>query len=105
MGVLPLTFMDGESHESLGLDGSEKFSIPVDDSVLPLQNITVTASRKDGSTLQFEAQVRLDTPVEVEYYAMVEFYTPYSGKWQVRINLRIANLNTMKFQQCFDGET
>ena len=68
MGVLPLTFMDGESHESLGLEGSEKFSIPVDDSVSPLQNITVTATRKDGSTLQFEAQVRLDTPVEVEYY-------------------------------------
>ena len=68
MGVLPMTFKEGESHESLGLDGSELFSIPVKDDVKPLEMLTVTASRSDGSTVEFEAQVRLDTPVEVEYY-------------------------------------
>lgn len=68
MGVLPMTFMEGESHESLGLDGTETFTIPIGDDVEPLQMIEVTATRTDGSTMTFSAQVRLDTPVEVEYY-------------------------------------
>ena len=68
MGVLPLTFIEGESHETLGLDGTEMFSIPVTDDVQPLQTLTVTANHPDGSCKQFEVSVRLDTPVEVEYY-------------------------------------
>jgi aconitate hydratase len=68
MGVLPMTFKDGESHDSLGLDGTESFSIPVTDDVQPLQMLDVTATRTDGSTMTFTAQIRLDTPVEVEYY-------------------------------------
>ena len=68
MGVLPLTFVEGESHETLGLDGTEMFSIPVTDEVQPLQSLTVTADHPDGSSKQFEVSVRLDTPVEVEYY-------------------------------------
>ena len=68
MGVLPLTFIEGESHETLGLDGTEMFSIPVKDDVQPLQTLTVTANHPDGSSKQFEVSVRLDTPVEVEYY-------------------------------------
>ncbi|RJU93789.1 MAG: aconitate hydratase AcnA, partial [Candidatus Poseidoniales archaeon] len=68
MGVLPMTFLDGESHESLGLDGTESFTIPIGDDVQPLQNLTVTANHPSGSQITFEAQVRLDTPVEVEYY-------------------------------------
>ena len=68
MGVLPMTFAEGESHETLGLDGTESFTIPVGDDVQPLQMLEVTAVRADGSSLKFNAQVRLDTPVEVEYY-------------------------------------
>jgi aconitate hydratase len=68
MGVLPLTFIEGESHDTLGLDGTEMFSIPVTDDVQPLQSLTVTANHPDGSSKQFEVSVRLDTPVEVEYY-------------------------------------
>ena len=68
MGVLPLTFIEGESHETLGLDGTEMFSIPVTDDVQPLESLTVTANHPNGSTKQFEVSVRLDTPVEVEYY-------------------------------------
>jgi aconitate hydratase len=68
MGVLPMTFMEGESHEALGLDGTETFTIPIGDDVQPLQMIEVTATRTDGTTMTFSAQVRLDTPVEVEYY-------------------------------------
>ena len=63
-----MTFMEGESHETLGLDGSESFTIPIDNDVQPLQTLEVTATRIDGTALTFAAQVRLDTPVEVEYY-------------------------------------
>ena len=68
MGVLPLTFLEGESHESLGLDGFESFSIPITDHVEPLQTIDVVATKTDGSVKEFKAVLRLDTPVEVEYY-------------------------------------
>ena len=68
MGVLPLTFKDGESHRSLGLTGHETFTVPLSDDVQPLQWLTVEAVAEDGTTTSFEAQVRLDTPVEIEYY-------------------------------------
>ena len=68
MGVLPLTFKEGESADTLGLDGTESFDIPVMDDVKALQELIVTANKSDGSTLEFTADVRLDTPVEVEYY-------------------------------------
>ena len=68
MGVLPLTFVEGESHETLGLDGTESYSIPVADDVQPLQMLNVTARHPSGTSSTFQAQVRLDTPVEVEYY-------------------------------------
>ena len=68
MGVLPLTFKDGESADSLGLDGTESFDIPILDDVKPLQEMEITATKQDGSTVVFSASVRLDTPVEVEYY-------------------------------------
>jgi aconitate hydratase len=68
MGVLPLTFKEGTSHETLGLSGNETFTIPLTDEVQPLEWLTVTATAADGTVTAFEAQVRLDTPVEVEYY-------------------------------------
>ena len=68
MGVLPLTFKSGEDAESLGLEGTESFDIPVTDDVEALQELTVTANKSDGSTVEFQVDVRLDTPVEVDYY-------------------------------------
>ena len=68
MGVLPLCFKSGEDAESLGLDGTEYISIPIDEEIKPLQMIDVIATKEDGNTINFQAQVRLDTPVEVEYY-------------------------------------
>ena len=68
MGVLPLTFKDGEDADSLGLDGTESFDIPVNDEVQALQELTVTANKSDGSIVEFTVDVRLDTPVEVDYY-------------------------------------
>mgnify|MGYP003650153451 CR=1 FL=1 len=68
MGVLPLQFAEGESHEGLGLDGTETFSIPVTDDVQPLSSIKVTATKRDGKTVEFTTTCRIDTPVEVDYY-------------------------------------
>ncbi|HEX4668628.1 MAG TPA: aconitate hydratase [Solirubrobacterales bacterium] len=67
MGVLPLQFAGGESVESLGLTGEESFDFG------DLQNgeaktVTVSAAREDGTAVEFEATVRLDTPNEVTYF-------------------------------------
>jgi len=67
MGVLPLCFQDGEDADSLGLDGTETFDIPLGE-LKPMQVIQVTATKGDGAKTVFDAVVRLDTPVEVEYY-------------------------------------
>jgi aconitate hydratase len=68
MGVLPLTFKPGQNPTTLGLDGTESFDIAVDDAVKPRQDITVVATRKDGTIINFTTMCRIDTPVEVEYY-------------------------------------
>jgi len=69
MGILPLQFNDGESGESLGLDGTEAFAITgIADGLRPKDTITVTATAADGSTKTFEVIARLDTEVEVDYY-------------------------------------
>jgi aconitate hydratase len=68
MGVLPLQFKPGENAAALGLDGTETFSIPVTNDVRPRQDITVTATKADGTAVTFATTCRLDTPVEVEYY-------------------------------------
>ena len=68
MGVLPLTFRPGQNAETLGLDGTETFSIVIDDSLEPRQDVEVTAARTDGSVVSFTTTCRIDTPVEVDYY-------------------------------------
>jgi aconitate hydratase len=68
MGVLPLQFLSGDTQATLGLDGTERFDIPVHDSVQPLQTLTVTATHPNGTVCSFDATVRIDTPVEVDYY-------------------------------------
>ncbi len=67
MGVLPMVFVDGEDAASLGLDGTESFDIAVDDNLVPRQEIAVKATTEDGSTIEFTATARVDTPIEVEY--------------------------------------
>ncbi len=68
MGVLPLTFADGESYKSLGLSGHETYDIPIPDDIQPLDRLTVTATDESGAATQFEVTARLDTPIEVDYY-------------------------------------
>lgn len=67
MGVLPLQFQDGENAQTLGLNGSETFDITgLQDGAG--KQVTLTATRSDGSKLRFEAKVLLLTPKEVEYF-------------------------------------
>ncbi|QDS33060.1 aconitate hydratase AcnA [Brevibacillus brevis] len=69
MGVLPLQFAGDQSWKSLGIDGTESFSIVgLSDDVQPGQRVKVEATKKDGSTFEFEAIVRLDSMVDVDYY-------------------------------------
>jgi aconitate hydratase len=69
MGVLPLQFLEGESVDSLGIDGSETFDIEgLDDNILPGATVAVRATASDGAEKTFQARVRIDTPVEVDYY-------------------------------------
>lgn len=69
MGVLPLEFSDGATWKSLGLDGSEKFDIPeLADDLQPRSTVKVVAHKEDGSSIEFNTTVRIDTPVEMDYY-------------------------------------
>ena len=60
--------MDGVDAETLGLDGTESFNIPADEELIPLSTINVEVKRTNGESIIFSAVVRLDTPVEVDYY-------------------------------------
>jgi aconitate hydratase len=69
MGVLPLQFLPGENVESLGLTGRETFDISgIADGLAPGSHVKITAKNEDGATKEFEAVVRIDSPVEVSYY-------------------------------------
>ena len=71
MGVVPLQFPAGQSAESLGLDGTETFSITgltaLNEGTTP-RTVAVTAQRADGSVISFDAVVRIDTPGEADYF-------------------------------------
>jgi aconitate hydratase len=69
MGVLPLQFMPEENAASLGLTGTEIYSITgIAEGLTPGKILTVAATREDGSTLTFQVITRIDSPMEVEYY-------------------------------------
>ncbi len=69
MGVLPLEFEKPLTWQSLGLTGEETFDIQgLDEDLKPGATLTVKASRDDGSYSTFDVKVRIDTPVELEYY-------------------------------------
>lgn len=68
MGVLPLQFKLGENATTLGLTGKEVFEVDLNDDVKPRDVVTVTAIDEDGSKKQFQALVRFDSDVEVDYY-------------------------------------
>jgi aconitate hydratase len=69
MGILPLEFTEGQTAESLGLDGTEEISLTLDGAELsPRALHRATARKPDGREVSFRVRNRIDTPVEVEYY-------------------------------------
>jgi aconitate hydratase len=69
MGVLPLQFKDGESSNRLGLTGQERFELTgIADGLSPRSDVRVRAVAPGGSTVEFVATVRIDTPEELNYY-------------------------------------
>ncbi len=70
MGVLPLQFKDGVTAQSLKLDGSETIDITgIEKGITPMQDVTMTIRRKDGKSEQVALKLRIDTPIEVDYYS------------------------------------
>lgn len=71
MGVVPLEYPEGENADTLGLDGTEVFSISglteFNEGRTP-HTVHVNATKADGSTVDFDAVVRVDTPGEADYY-------------------------------------
>nr|WP_300338445.1 aconitate hydratase AcnA [Actinomyces sp.] len=71
MGVVPLQYPDGCSAQSLGLDGSETFSVTgltaLNDGATP-RTVTVRADKGEGRSVEFDAVVRIDTPGEADYF-------------------------------------
>ncbi|MFZ2541135.1 MAG: aconitate hydratase [Gallionella sp.] len=69
MGVLPLQFKGNTTVTTLNLNGEENFDISdIDENLKPQQDVTLTIRRKDGRTEQVPLSLRIDTPIEVDYY-------------------------------------
>ncbi len=69
MGVLPLQFEEGTDVQSLGLDGSEVFSVTgLSESIQPGQNLSLEIRRANEEAQTVPVKLRIDTPIEVDYY-------------------------------------
>jgi aconitate hydratase len=68
MGVLPLVFLDGQGIPSLALKGDETYTIKGIEGIAPRAQLSVTATRPDGQSVEFDVLARLDTEVEVDYF-------------------------------------
>jgi aconitate hydratase len=69
MGILPLQFLEGTTAQTLGLDGTESYDIiGLGEDLKPRQDLAVRITRKDGSSQDVTVKVRIDTPIEVDYY-------------------------------------
>ncbi len=69
MGVLPLQFIDGADAKSLNLDGSESYDLlGLENGITPQQNVTLVIHRADGTSQNVSLKLRLDTPIEIEYF-------------------------------------
>jgi aconitate hydratase len=71
MGVLPFQFVNGDTAKSIGLTGTEEFSIrglESADSIRPGKEVTLVVTRADGSSFDVSLRLRIDTNIEVEYY-------------------------------------
>ena len=99
MGVLPLEFPEGTTWKSLGLDGKETFDFPeLDGSLEPRSTLKVVATKDGGEKIEFDANVRIDTPVEMDYFRNGGFCRPcfvtFCRHGEIR-NKRIRNLGAL----------
>jgi len=68
MGVLPLQFKPGQNLEKLGLNGHELYSVMIDDTLKPGQDVPVEIVMSEVDKKEILVQCRLDTQIEMEYY-------------------------------------
>ncbi|RJG05861.1 aconitate hydratase AcnA [Noviherbaspirillum cavernae] len=69
MGVLPLQFLGDDSIQSLGITGNETFDLKgIESDIKPQQEVTLVITRADGSKKNVKVLLRIDTPIEVDYY-------------------------------------
>ncbi len=69
MGVLPLQFLGSDSVQSLGITGDEVYDLEgLEGEIRPQQDVTLVIKRRDGSTQRARVRLRIDTPIEVDYY-------------------------------------
>ena len=68
MGVLPLQFKGSDSWQSLGIQGNEHFDIELGEHIRPQQDATLVVRAADGSEKRVVLTLRIDTPIEVDYY-------------------------------------
>jgi aconitate hydratase len=68
MGVLPLQFRPGDSWERLGLKGDETIDVRLDPDLKPQSDATLVIAAADGSRREVTVKLRIDTPIEVDYY-------------------------------------
>ncbi len=69
MGVLPLQFIGTDSVDSLGITGNESFDLKgIENDIKPQQQVTLVINRADGSSQDVKVLLRIDTPIEVDYY-------------------------------------
>ena len=69
MGVLPLQFPEGVTAQTLSLNGMETFDVlGLANEITPRQDVTLRITRKDGSVIEQPVKLRIDTPIEVDYY-------------------------------------
>ncbi|MGH2619497.1 MAG: aconitate hydratase AcnA [Anaerolineales bacterium] len=69
MGVLPLEYLPGQGSEALALTGEERFDVlGLENNLAPGGTVQLLAGKSDGSAIEFQARVRIDTPIELDYY-------------------------------------
>ncbi|MFC6590924.1 aconitate hydratase AcnA [Deinococcus lacus] len=68
MGIMPLQYKDGDTADSLGINGDETFEVVLPAGLKPRQDVTLKVTDKDGNTRDITVMCRIDTPVEIDYY-------------------------------------
>jgi aconitate hydratase len=68
MGIMPLVFEEGETMQTLGLDGTERFSLAIPTEIVPKMPMVLRVEGDDGSKKNITLVCRLDSPIEIAYY-------------------------------------